>query len=398
MASIVQRKKSYSVVYIYRNEEGHRKQKWETYHTYKAALKRKLEIENPIEFLNQKTQVRTINDLLDEYVELHGQLHWSYSTYDNRVRWLDNYVRPFLGSVLFVQVDKHLLSHFFHVLKTNSALHISGNVLFEVYKLLHSVFEEAAHWGYFKENMVKHIRMRQPRYIRRDALLPEQIAIIINHAIEQNEYMMALMVHLAFSCSMRKGEIIGLCWDDINFDNGTISVSRELLRISKASLAAIGRDSMYAEFPSHQKRSKSVLVLKKPKTDASIRTVYVTPSLIQLLKIWKGKQNNADYQQPYQLVFTQTNGRPLCPKKCNEDFQNTALALGLPNVVFHSLRYSSTSYKLVLSGGNIKAVQGDNGHAQPDMVLSVYARINEKERRELVKQMEEEFCSQIRLE
>ena len=46
--------------------------------------------------------------------------------------------------------------------------------------------------------------------------------------------------------------------------------------------------------------------------------------------------------------------------------------LGLPDVVFHSLRHTSVTYKLKLSGGDIKAVQGDSGHAQADMVTEVY--------------------------
>ena len=45
---------------------------------------------------------------------------------------------------------------------------------------------------------------------------------------------------------------------------------------------------------------------------------------------------------------------------------------GLPDVVFHSLRHTSVTYKLKLSGGDIKAVQGDSGHAQADMVTEVY--------------------------
>ncbi len=44
-------------------------------------------------------------------------------------------------------------------------------------------------------------------------------------------------------------------------------------------------------------------------------------------------------------------------------------------MVFHSLRHTSVTYKLKLSGGDIKAVQGDSGHAQADMVTEVYGHI-----------------------
>ena len=54
---------------------------------------------------------------------------------------------------------------------------------------------------------------------------------------------------------------------------------------------------------------------------------------------------------------------------------------GLPDVVFHSLRHTSVTYKLKLSGGDIKAVQGDSGHAQADMVTEVYGHILDEERK-----------------
>ena len=60
-------------------------------------------------------------------------------------------------------------------------------------------------------------------------------------------------------------------------------------------------------------------------------------------------------------------------------------------VVFHSLRHSSTSLKLRISGGDIKAVQGDTGHAQPNMVTDVYSHIMNNDRRRLAQKMDQEF-------
>ena len=51
------------------------------------------------------------------------------------------------------------------------------------------------------------------------------------------------------------------------------------------------------------------------------------------------------------------------------------------DVVFHSLRHSSTTYKLKLNHGDIKATQGDTGHAQPDMVTEVYSHILDEDRK-----------------
>ena len=65
----------------------------------------------------------------------------------------------------------------------------------------------------------------------------------------------------------------------------------------------------------------------------------------------------------------------------------------LPEVVFHSLRHLSTSLKLVASNGDIKAVQGDTGHAQARMVTEVYAHTFDGNRREIANKLDHLFFS-----
>ena len=80
MASIIKRKKNYSVVYNYVDENGETKQKWETWHTHKEALKRKAEIENQQHtgtFLPPSNQ--TITEFLYDFVSLYGEKKWGVS-------------------------------------------------------------------------------------------------------------------------------------------------------------------------------------------------------------------------------------------------------------------------------------------------------------------------------
>jgi len=65
----------------------------------------------------------------------------------------------------------------------------------------------------------------------------------------------------------------------------------------------------------------------------------------------------------------------------------------LPPIVFHSLRHSSTTYKLKLNHGDIKATQGDTGHAQADMVTEVYGHIIDEDRKVNVQKFNETFYS-----
>ena len=81
------------------------------------------------------------------------------------------------------------------------------------------------------------------------------------------------------------------------------------------------------------------------------------------------------------LVFCSSNGRPMESQVINRAFNKLIKENGLPHVVFHSLRHSSTTYKQKINKGDVKATQGDTGHAQSDMVTQVYAHILDEDRK-----------------
>lgn len=85
------------------------------------------------------------------------------------------------------------------------------------------------------------------------------------------------------------------------------------------------------------------------------------------------------------MVVPLDNGRP-CEKRIIEnEFLKLKKKAELPNVVFHSLRHSSTTYKLKLNHGDLKATQGDTGHADLKMIMEVYAHILDEDRKNVSK-------------
>ena len=98
----------------------------------------------------------------------------------------------------------------------------------------------------------------------------------------------------------------------------------------------------------------------------------------------------------YGLMICQPNGRPIMTEYLNKRFKEILLEINDPNinvdnVVFHSIRHTSTSVKLKLSQGNFKSVQGDGGWSSPDMITKRYAHIMSEDRRHLAEQMEASF-------
>ena len=100
MATIIKRKKAYSVVYNYVDENGETKQKWETVHTHKEALRRKAEVENTQNagtFLPPNKQ--TVREFLHDFVATYGERKWSISMYDGQLSLISNYINPIIGDL-----------------------------------------------------------------------------------------------------------------------------------------------------------------------------------------------------------------------------------------------------------------------------------------------------------
>ena len=169
-------------------------------------------------------------------------------------------------------------------------------------------------------------------------------------------------------------------------------------RVSKKAVEELNSKEVILIFPSVKKDNKTVRVLKTPKTESSIRRVYIPKSVALCLVELKKEQDEvkealgSEYQD-YNLVMATTFGFPIGDSNLRDKMQQIIDKQGLPDVVFHSIRHTSVTYKLKLSGGDIKAVQGDSGHAQADMVTEVYGHIIDEDRRKNAELMENAFYS-----
>ncbi len=103
-----------------------------------------------------------------------------------------------------------------------------------------------------------------------------------------------------------------------------------------------------------------------------------------------------DEYQDFDLVVALPNGRPCEDRIILKEFEKLREKAGLPRVVFHSLRHSSTTYKLKLNHGDLKATQGDTGHAEIDMITSVYAHILDEDRKINAQKFESAFYAKPR--
>ncbi|MBB5266384.1 hypothetical protein HNP82_003541 [Catenibacillus scindens] len=127
-----------------------------------------------------------------------------------------------------------------------------------------------------------------------------------------------------------------------------------------------------------------------------IRKVFLPQTVARLLGEWRNKQDEekeilGDEYFDYGLVIAGTFGLPLGFSAIQTSLKKLIQDYDLPPVVFHSLRHTSVTYKLKLNGGDIKAVQGDSGHSQINMVTDVYSHILDDDRRKNTELFENAF-------
>lgn len=100
----------------------------------------------------------------------------------------------------------------------------------------------------------------------------------------------------------------------------------------------------------------------------------------------------------YNLVMATPFGFPIGTSSIRKALNDLIREHDLPPVVFHSLRHTSVTYKLKLNGGDIKAVQGDSGHSQINMVTDVYSHIIDDDCRKNAELFEQAFYEKKNLD
>ena len=181
-----------------------------------------------------------------------------------------------------------------------------------------------------------------------------------------------------------------------------IVINKIIERVSVEVLDFMDRKDIITIFPTQKRNNTTVVVMKTPKTETSNRKVYIPSHVGKCLKELKAEQDHTkeilgNEYKDYNLVLATTFGMPIGASHVRTKMKQIIKKEGLPDVVFHSLRHTSVTYKLKLSGGDIKAVQGDSGHAQADMVTEVYGHILDEDRKKNAQLMENAFYNKENL-
>ncbi len=360
----------------------------------------------------RKKRTPKLKELLEEFIENYGFQNWGATTASLRIRQLENYLYPHpISERLITHIRKGDINRFYIDLEKTPAVVSGGHkdlgkkvgrsVIEKIDRTLHTAFQYAIDQDYLDHNPVKGAKCPKHKQKKIQCYQEEDLSELINSCEDLTEkvgYMLAL------AGSLRAGEVGGLHWSDLcttRDGSQAIRVVRQIKRLDKKYIDTLSdekREEILYYFPETKKDGKTVLVEKTLKTEKSARLIVLPPTVTEHLKQLKQLQEERKQElhglyEDHDLIIAQNNGYPFEPNYLNKQLSRHTEKIGKEHVVFHSLRHSGSSMKLLYTGGDIQGVKESNGQATSRMVTDQYGHLFQDSATVIAQKLEENFFS-----
>jgi integrase len=244
---------------------------------------------------------------------------------------------------------------------------LSPTTVNTLHAMLHKVLEDAVRWGLLARNVCDVVTAPQRAHYEVKPLTMEQAKILLDAAKEDS--LEAFWV-LALTTGMRRGEMLALKWQDIDFGQSMLQVRRIFTR-------APGRKFIESE----------------PKTEKSRRSIMLASITVETLRQHRIRQLEAKLQagsvwQENDLVFCTSLGTPLNPNWVLDRFKKLLKRAELPDMRIHDLRHSAATILLGL-GVHPKAVQELLGHNRMQETTDTYSHVLPTIHKDAIKRLED---------
>jgi integrase len=221
-----------------------------------------------------------------------------------------------------------------------------------VHNILHRALKDAVRWGYLVRNVADAADPPKGKSAEMRVWTPEQLRAFLAHVREDHLYAAWLLIA---TTGMRRGELAGLRWADVDLEAGRLSVRQP--RVVVASLPQ-------ASEPKTARGRRSLAL--DPVTVAALRK-HRTRQLEHKLAVGSRYQDSG-------LVFTWLDGSPIHPARFSRWFEQHARRAGLPRIRLHDLWHSYASAALA-AGVPAKVVSERLGHATIAVTMDIHSHV-----------------------
>lgn len=235
---------------------------------------------------------------------------------------------------------------------------LSAKTILEHHRLISTVLEQAVKEGLVPFNVAGRATLPKAEHKEVNYFQIEQLAAI-REALEQEPIKWKTLVHLLLITGARRGEILGLKWDKVDFDGNRIYICNSILYSPDIGIYE-----------------------SSPKTERSKRFVSLPVETMQLLKKYKAWQTEerlrlGEYYKNQDFVFAQDNGKPMHPDSLTDWLKKFSKRHDLPHINPHAFRHTMASM-LYFNGVDSVSISKRLGHAQVSTTANIYAHVMEE--------------------
>jgi len=319
----------------------------------------------------------TLGEWLDYWLKTYAKIKVRSTTYENYEMFIRVHLKPALGDMKLHDITTNDIQQVYNQKLKEGRTDGRGGLSPRSIHIMHTILNQA----------FRRAKIPQKLYINpaTDCVLPsvskkpkarvlrenEQARYI--KAVSQSRYGTAFLLFLG--TGLRRGEMLGLKWENVDLDNGTIYIQQQLLQVKEDDKYQLG---YYA-----------------PKSEKSIRQLPLPKWAIDLLKKHKEKQNKEkrDYIEDNGLVFCTTRGTPINPSNFWRDFKKVLHEAQLPDIRIHDLRHTFAT-RLLEKGVAIKVIQELMGHSQFSLTADTYTQVLDGLKRKAIQKLDNSLDSQ----
>jgi integrase len=293
----------------------------------------------------------TVGDLLDEYLRIElprtvrPENRQPYESIVNR------HLRPALGNVL---AQRLTVEHVEKLMADLLAAGYSPSLVTKVRMRLGSALKLGMRWGIVSTNVAASARPPKITYKSATIWTPDEIGAFLRAAETDTHWPLWLLL---VETGARQSELLGVAWEDVDLDRGTLRIGRQVVRLLKGT-------------PTLKDGGKS---------KAASRTIGLTPRTVAELRGWRTRW--LQYRlaagpewNPADLLFTTASGTPLSVNNLRKVFERLVRRAGVSSITPHAIRKAAITYALA-NGASPKAVAARVGHADSRVTLDVYSTI-----------------------